>query len=601
MKGYSELQSSSKSQPKRKLKAVKSGIGLSTLVHSSGGDDAHTQPEQGLLTSRSARVLLAGAGFLADAYDLFVINLVLRLLREEYPHYIDSGEIHALEGSVASAALLGSIIGQLVAGSLADVIGRKKIFVITAALITIGCIGASLMNDYKTVSIYYSISCWRFILGLGVGGEYPLAATVTSESSSAARRGSLMAAVFAMQGVGALISVFVVIICLELGSSKGFAWRFALAFGAVPALLAFPWRLRMHETESFERIKDKRKSKGNDDDGIKRYDSNGDNKVEIEESILTSRLREVKHALKFYKYHIIGTALSWFLLDVDFYANGIFNHDVTAIILNSGKANSVLTDAWNSAFLCLIGVPGYWLCVMYMEKLGRKNVQVNGFLMMSILFLICGIGHDWLLEGGTMRKWLFMILYALTFLFSNFGPNTTTFVIPGEIYPAEVRATCHGFSAASGKLGAAAGAYFFPIVINASGENGLKNCMLLCSFVAILGAVVTTFFIPRYSGSDLEQEDVYLALEPSCLKPSKEDYSLLDQFGYSLPDQLSFEHIIDSTFDYQCPDIDVIELLDQNGALVTDVDGTSDVGKDDDEEKLAGTWKNPIDNYLEEI
>ena len=219
MKGYSELQSSSQSQSKRKLKAVKSGIGLSTLVPSSGGDDAHTQPEQGLLTSRSARVLLAGAGFLADAYDLFVINLVLRLLREEYPHYIDTGEIHALEGSVASAALLGSIIGQLVAGSMADVIGRKKIFVITAALITIGCIGASLMNDYKSVSIYYSISCWRFILGLGVGGEYPLAATITSESSSAARRGSLMAA------------VFVVIICL--------AWRFCTSSISIP--LAFTY------------------------------------------------------------------------------------------------------------------------------------------------------------------------------------------------------------------------------------------------------------------------------------------------------------------------------------------------------------------------
>ena len=599
MVGYSKLQSSALSSKRKKLVAVKSGIGLSTLGQP--GDDAHTQEQGGLLTSRSARVLLAGAGFLADAYDLFVINLVLRLLREEYPHYIDSGEIHAFEGSVASAALLGSIIGQLVAGSMADVIGRKKIFVITAALITIGCIGASLMNDYESVSIYYSISCWRFILGLGVGGEYPLAATVTSESSSAARRGSLMAAVFAMQGVGALISVFVVIICLELGASKGFAWRFALAFGAVPALLAFPWRLRMHETESFERIKDKRKSKGNDDIDIKRYDSDSDNKVEVEESILTSRLREVRHALKFYKYHIIGTALSWFLLDVDFYANGIFNHDVTAIILSNGKANSVLTDAWNSAFLCLIGVPGYWLCVIYMESIGRKNVQVNGFLMMSILFLICGIGHDWLLEGGVIRKWLFMVLYALTFLFSNFGPNTTTFVIPGEIYPAEVRATCHGVSAASGKLGAAAGAYFFPIIINASGENGLKNCMLLCSFVAILGAVVTTFFIPRYSGSDLEQEDVYLALEHTCLKPSKEDYGLLDQFGYSLPDQLSFEHIIDSTFDYQCLDIDGLELLDQNGALVTDIDCTSDVSKDDDE-KNAGTWHNPINgNLLEEV
>lgn len=608
MKGGFQLVPSNSSSKRPKMKQVKSGIGLSSLVQQSA-DSTHAESNS-IMTSRTARVFLAGAGFLADAYDLFVINLVLRLLREEYPHYIDSGEIHAFEGSVASAALLGSIIGQLVAGSMADVIGRKKIFVITAALITIGCIGASLCNDYKSISVYYSISCWRFILGLGVGGEYPLAATVTSESSSAARRGSLMAAVFAMQGVGALISVFVVIICLELGASRGFAWRFALAFGAVPALLAFPWRLRMHETESFERIKDKRKSKGLDND-VKTYSSNEDTKVENEEedSVVATRWKEVKHALKFYKYHIIGTALSWFLLDVDFYANGIFNHDVTAIILGSGQGSgSVLRDAWNSAFLCLIGVPGYWLCVFYMESIGRKNVQINGFLAMSVLFLICGVGHDWLLEGGIIRKWLFMILYALTFLFSNFGPNTTTFVIPGEIYPAEVRATCHGVSAASGKLGAAAGAYFFPILINASGENGLKNCMLLCSFVAILGAVVTTFFIPRYSGIELEQEDVYLALEHSCLKPSKEDYGLLDQYGYCLPDQITFEHIIDSTFNYQSTDIDGIdgiELLDHTGALVTDSDTNSDFGNsnhNNHDEKFASTWKHPItNNNLEEV
>jgi PHS family inorganic phosphate transporter-like MFS transporter len=109
--------------------------------------------------------------------------------------------------------------------------------------------------------VYAQISCWRFFLGAGVGGEYPLAATVTSESTSAARRGALMAAVFSMQGVGALLSVTVVIVCLSVGMSNAFTWRFALAFGAMPALVAFPWRLRMHETETFERVKQERLEK----------------------------------------------------------------------------------------------------------------------------------------------------------------------------------------------------------------------------------------------------------------------------------------------------------------------------------------------------
>lgn len=187
-----------------------------------------------------------------------MINLVLRLLKDEYPQYAETGQLHILEGSVASAALIGSILGQLIAGSLADIIGRKRIFVTTAALITIGCIGSACALDTPTLTIYGQIACWRTLLGAGVGGEYPLAATVTSESTSAGKRGSLMSAVFAMQGIGSLLSGCIVFICLALQCSTAFTWRFALAFGAVPVMIAFPYRLRMHETESFSRLQKER-------------------------------------------------------------------------------------------------------------------------------------------------------------------------------------------------------------------------------------------------------------------------------------------------------------------------------------------------------
>lgn len=491
------------------MHTVKSGIGFGSY-----------QPEkqsmaQKYLTSRAARVLLAGAGFLADAYDLFVINLVLRLLRDEYPQYGASGRLHALEGAVASAALFGAIIGQLVAGSLADIIGRKKIFVTTAAMIIVGCLGAAMAFDSERVSIYTVVACWRALLGMGVGGEYPLAATVTSESSSAGRRGTLMAAVFSMQGFGSLLSVIVVVVCLFLGFSPGFTWRFALAFGATPVLLALPFRMQMHETESFERIKESRRH-GH------------------------SHRSEMSYAFNHYKWHLLGTALSWFLLDVDFYANGLFNHDVTSIVLNGGQKVSALKDACNAAFICVLGLPGYWAAVLCLERFGRKNIQMFGFIAISILYLICGYGRSWFLadlvaarQAGLHpspgpRQYLFLLVYGLTFFFSNFGPNTTTFIIPGEIYPSEVRATCHGLSAASGKLGAAAGAYFFPIVLGtgAASEAGLRQCMAICSIIALLGAIVTFLFIPTYDGVTLDTTS-YLSLDFECLQPSKEQLSLL--------------------------------------------------------------------------
>ena len=206
--------------------------------------------------------------------------------------------------------------------------------------------------------------------------------------------------------------------------------------------------------------------------------------------------------------------------------------------------SSPIIDARNAAFVCFMGVPGYWLSVLYLEKVGRKTVQMLGFFVMGILFLICGLGRSWFLgsslHGGTdgtyekhkWRQWLFLLIYGLTFLFSNFGPNTTTFVIPGEIYPPAVRATCHGISAACGKLGAACGAYFFPLLLGPGGaahptENGLQNCMLICSFVAMIGLLVTYLFTPRYDGFSLDEENPYLMLECECLRPSAEQLSLI--------------------------------------------------------------------------
>jgi len=348
-----------------------------------------------------------------------------------------------------------------------------------------------------------------------------------------------MAAVFAMQGVGALLSVVIVLFCLCIGLTPGITWRFALAFGAVPAILAFPWRMRMHETESFERVKEARKH------GV-------------------SHSSEFLVAFRLYKWHMLGTALCWFLLDVDFYANGLFNHDVTAVILSAGLPSTPFYDARNAAIVCLMGVPGYWLSVLYLERVGRKSVQFMGFMMMAILFLICGLGHSWFLAdvsgGFSYRKWMFLFLYGLTFLFSNFGPNTTTFVIPGEIYPPTVRATCHGFSAASGKLGAATGAYFFPLLLGPGGsvhptESGLQRCMLICSLVAVLGATATYFLTPSYDALSLDEDEPYLALEFRCLHPSPEQLSLLNRNDMPGSSYTTMVQSIEGHHEYSMPEL----------------------------------------------
>jgi PHS family inorganic phosphate transporter-like MFS transporter len=173
------------------------------------------------------------------------------------------------------------------------------------------------------------------------------------------------------------------------------------------------------------------------------------------------------------------------------------------------------------------------MAVRHIDDVGRKNMQLCGFAAIAVLFLICGLGHDWFLGLSAsaqssvplpVRQAIFLVLYSLTFSFSNFGPNTTTFLIPGEIYPSKVRATCHGFSAAMGKAGAAVGAFFFPSLL---ATDGLSTCMLACSGVAVAGAATTFLLTPAYDAADLVEEGAFLPLEHACLRSGPEEQALL--------------------------------------------------------------------------
>jgi PHS family inorganic phosphate transporter-like MFS transporter len=96
-------------------------------------------------------------------------------------------------------------------------------------------------------------------------------------------------------------------------------------------------------------------------------------------------------------------------------------------------------------------VPGYWFTVYFIDPVGRFKIQMMGFLLMAIVYLAIGIAYSMKWKGSTNVG--FMILYGLTFFFSNFGPNTTTFIVPAELFSARFRSTCHGISGAVGLQG----------------------------------------------------------------------------------------------------------------------------------------------------
>lgn len=370
---------------------------------------------------------------------------------------------------IASMALWGAVLGQIVFGGCADYLGRRFIFMTTITLITFGSLGAAFCMHTDSFSIYHQLAICLFVLGFGVGGEYPLSATVTSESSSPQSKGRMMAIVFSMQGVGNVLASLVMFIVLTLKVKNDLAWRIGLGFGALPGLLAFYSRFKMHETDAYVKAK-----------AVNSFSN-------------LSYLSRLSSALRVYWRELVGTAVCWFLLDVTFYGNSLFSSTITSAM---GLGESLTDQAKNSLFVSLMALPGYWLTIAFLDRVGRRNLQWIGFASISILYFVLGAFFDSL----TNIKPLFLILYGLTFLFSNFGPNATTYIIPGEFFPPQVRATCHGLSAASGKLGAALTSYAFPHLQDAINTD---NLLLLCCGVGVLGSAWTLFFVPQYTPEEL--------------------------------------------------------------------------------------------------
>jgi len=143
----------------------------------------------------------SGMGFFTDAYDLFVINAILTSLTSAYKYaniiipgfteYLIGNQGSIWIGLLASSAIWTAVIGQLVFGYLSDKLGRKKVYGVEASILAIAAVLSSLSPN-----LLYLIA-FRSVMGIGIGGDYPVSATIMSEYSNVNDRGKLIALVFA--------------------------------------------------------------------------------------------------------------------------------------------------------------------------------------------------------------------------------------------------------------------------------------------------------------------------------------------------------------------------------------------------------------------
>ncbi|MGO8886283.1 MAG: MFS transporter [Streptosporangiaceae bacterium] len=190
---------------------------------------------------------------------------------------------------------------------------------------------------------------------------------------------------------------------------------------------------------------------------------------------------------------LIGASLAWMLFDFVYYGNTISLPIVVGLV--SLKASLVGITGYTLAIFVVAALPGYLIAAFTIDKIGRKLLQSIGFGVMALAFL--GL---WLISGATTTVLPFLLLFGATYFFAEFGPNTTTFVYPSEIFPVRVRTTSYGIAAASGKIGAFIGTY----ALVALPAIGFGPTSAIVAGVAILGLLVTLTMLPEPKGTSLE-------------------------------------------------------------------------------------------------
>ncbi|KAL4429622.1 hypothetical protein ABPG77_008671 [Micractinium sp. CCAP 211/92] len=445
--------------------------------------------------------LLPGMGMFSEAYFIFAIGNIEPLFAVEMPSCFGDTQPYTCDqetvSNIQNIEISAVIVGMLAFGYVADVIGRKWGSRLTMLIMFVGA--CLLTGAYgPTDQVFLSVFCFSlFFYALGVGGEYPLASSSAAEKAEGdpqlrKRRGETVVLAFSQQGWGNFVNTLVILLLLAMQGATGdltsrqaeLTWRLQFGVGAVicACVTAYRW-LYLEESEVWQA----------EHKGVQEELAAGNEEAEV-----SGRGFWHEHwtVLRFYWPRLLVTCLGWVANDFAFYGNKLFQSQFINVI--SPGASRYVQMQWtllNSGIALL----GYYCAAFTIDRrwMGRRRLQCMGFMMMFVLFLLCGILYDEMIDHAISA---FQTLYFLTSFFNQFGPNCTSFLVAGEVYPTDTRAFFHGISAASGKLGAIIAASVFSNV-------DTVTTFYASAAAGVVGALLTLVFLPDTTGLDLAEVD----------------------------------------------------------------------------------------------
>jgi len=415
---------------------------------------------------------LSGMGLFLDGFDLTVIAAAGFLI---IAHFQLSG---GLLGLVNASALIGMFFGSLFVGRLTDKIGRRKMYFFDL----IGFVVFALLTAIAQET--WQLIVARILLGVCIGADYAISATLTSEFGGKSDRGRLVVSMSALSNFGNVIAYVVAIIFIPTGPD---AWRWMLLVGAVIALgsaflrRSIPesprWLIQQGRTEEAAKIM---------------RDITGEELSTAPEAAPIAKLPWRALFSKRYARSTFFVCAFWFLFGVAYYGISLFSPEIVATFAGS---STVLTFI-GSGSIAVLGIVGVLIGFSLVDRWGRRKNIILGFSVMLVALLILT------LMGGKAPLPVVIILVGVTIMGSQAGPGTLNLLYPTELFPTGLRASAVGFGTAISRIGSILGVLVFPTLVAAW---GLGNALWLFVTVAALGLIVSIWLAPETKGRSLEE------------------------------------------------------------------------------------------------
>lgn len=425
--------------------------------------------------------LLAAMGIMLDGFDFFIMGVAIPLIT------VDWGISPLQTGMLASSAIVGAIVGAAVMGPLSDRIGRKLAFRIDLAMFVVFALASALAPDIAWLIAF------RFLLGVGIGADYPISASYVAEISPQRLRTRLLIGAFSFQAVGQLLGALVGLAILLLQPEPD-AWRWMLAFGVVPAVIIVILRRNVPESPLWLA------AHARTDEAVaalSRFSGRAVSAAEIDASAAPAPASVERVGLRrLLRRDTAGstvlTSVPWFFMDIATYGIGVFTPTVLAALALSSAANTPfiaddITATEGAAVLDLFLVAGFALALLLVRRRGLVVLQTTGFVVMAAALAVLAATQG-LASGSVLQTVLVFGAFAAFNLFMNAGPNATTYAMPADAFPTVLRGAGAGVAAAAGKTGAALGTFLFPLLQHGL---GLPLTLLLIAGGCAAAAVIT--------------------------------------------------------------------------------------------------------------